>query len=214
MSRRGQAGRRKKRGRTTKKAQAAAGRRGPTLQEKAAFVFRHRPLVVKRRGNRTESERDDRTRMLEYLPEWATLRRCADRIDWRFDAPKDFHQASCRRAVIVRDPAFRAGPERAKAREQFAAEKLPQLMADLNRPVRRRVRTNHQVERTNRLVRFLEKVRSTWRQQRTLVRFVVLKRDAVGSHWEPPKAQKTDPPRAARHRKLRPYAGQRSGRAA
>jgi len=31
----------------------------------------------------------------------ATLRRFADRMYWLFDTPKDFHQASCRRAAIV-----------------------------------------------------------------------------------------------------------------
>ena len=107
MSRRGKAGRKKKRGRKGRKAKAAAARRGMTVKEKAHFVFKHRHLIVKRRENFTESERDDLTRMLEYLPELATLRRFADRIYWLFDTPKDFHQASCRRAAIVRDPAFR-----------------------------------------------------------------------------------------------------------
>ena len=43
-----------------------------------------------------------------------------------------------------------------------------------------RVRTNNHVERTNRMFRFLEKVRYKWRR-RTLVRFVVLKLDEVWS---------------------------------
>ena len=84
-------------------------------------MFKHRHLIVKRRENLTESERDDLKRMLEYLPELATLRRFADRIYWLFDTPKDFHQASCRRAAIVRDPAFQAVPELVKAMEQFDA---------------------------------------------------------------------------------------------
>ena len=55
--------------------------------------------------------------------------------------------------------------------------KFPKLMAYLNNPVCRRVRTNNHVERTNRLIRFLEKVRYKWRRRRTLVRFVVLRLD-------------------------------------
>jgi hypothetical protein len=43
------------------------------------------------------------------------------------------------------------------------------------------VRTNNHVERTNRVFRFLEKVRYKWRRRRTLVRFVVLKLDGVWS---------------------------------
>src|SRR5438105_3934486 len=103
MGRRGKAGRKKKRGRKGAKSKAAAARRGLTVKEKASFIFKHRHLIVKRRENLTESERDDLQRMLEYLPELATLRRFADRIYWLFDTPKDVHQASCRRSAIVRD---------------------------------------------------------------------------------------------------------------
>src|SRR5947209_6511258 len=158
MKRRGQAGRKKKRGRKSPKAKAAARRRGPTVKEKAHFVFKHRHLIVKRRENLTASQRDDLVQMLSYLPELRTLRRFADRIYWLFDAPKDFHQASCRRAAIVRDPEFQAVPELVKAMEQLSAEKFPKLMAYLNNPLSRRVRTNNHVERTNRMIRFWEKV--------------------------------------------------------
>jgi transposase-like protein len=213
MRRRGEAGRKKKRGRKSKKAKAAA-RRGPSVKEKASFVFRHRHLIVKRRENLTQVERDDLTRALEYLPELATLRRFADRVYWLFDSPKDLHQAGCRRAAIVRDPEFQAVPELVKAMEQLAAEKLPKLMAYLKNPISRRVRTNNHVERTNRMFRFLEKVRYKWRRRRTLVRFVVLRLNEVWSHWVPPKARKTDPQRSAGSPESRPHAGQRSRRAA
>ena len=177
-------------------------------------MFKHRHLIVKRRENLTEAERDDLKRMLEYLPELATLRRFADRIYWLFDTPKDFHQASCRRAAIVRDPAFRAVPELVKAMEQLDEEKFPKLMAYLNNPVSRRVRTNNHVERTNRMFRFLEKVRYKWRRRRTLVRFVVLTLDEVWSHWTPPAAKEAESRRSVRRRKTQPQAGQRSRRAA
>lgn len=179
MSRRGKAGRKKKRGRKGAKSKAAAARRGPTVKEKAHFVFRRRHLIVKRRENLSDAERDDLVRMLDYLPELATLRRFADRIYWLFDAPKDFHQASCRRAAIVRDAAFQAVPELAKALKQLGEEKFPKLMAYLAKPVGRRVRTNNHVERTNRMFRLLEKVRYKWRRRRTLVRFVILTLDRI-----------------------------------
>jgi transposase-like protein len=179
MSRRGKAGRKKKRGRKGAKSKAAAARRGMTVKEKAHFVFRRRHLIVKRRENLTELERDDLTRMLEYLPELATLRRFADRIYWLFDTPKDRHQAGCRRAAIVRDVEFQAVPELAKAMEQIDEEKFAKLMAYLKNPLSRRVRTNNHVERTNRMFRFLEKVRYKWRRRKTLVRFVVLTLDGI-----------------------------------
>ena len=189
MGRRGKAGRKKKRGRKGAKSKAAAARRGMTVKEKANFVFRRRHLIVKRRENLTESERDDLIRMLEYLPELATPRRFADRIYWLFDTPKDAQQAGCRRAAIVRDPAFQAVPELAKAMEQLNAEKFPKLMAYLKNPISRRVRTNNHVERTNRMFRLLEKVRYKWRQRRMLVRFVVVTLDAMWRDWSPAEAK-------------------------
>ena len=192
MNRRGKAGRKKKRGRKGAKSKAAAARRGLTVKEKAHFVFKHRHLIVTRRENLTEGERDDLTRMLEYLPALSTLRRFADRIYWLFDTPKDLHQAGCRRAAVVNDAVFQAVPELVKAMEQVDAEKFPKLMAYLKNPLSRRVRTNNHVERTNRMFRFLEKVRYKWRRRKTLVRFVVLTLDGIWKERTTAQAKATD----------------------
>jgi Transposase len=181
MARRGRAGRKRKPGRKGAKRRAAAGRRGLTLKERSSFVFRHRHLIVKRREKLTESQREDLWRMFSYLPELVTLRYFADRIYWLFDTPKDYHQACCRRAALVRDAALRSVPELAKALEQLSEEKFPRIMAYLNSPVGRRVRTNNHVERANRMIRFLEKVRYKWRRRKALVRFVVLRLDHIWS---------------------------------
>jgi transposase-like protein len=196
MTRRGKAGRKKKRGRKGAKSKAAAARRGLTLKQKAHFVFQHRHLIVKRRENLTESERGDLTRMLEYLPELSTLRRFADRIYWLFDTSKDLHQAGCRRSVIVRDPVFQAVPELVKAMDQIDGEKFTKLMAYLKNPLSRRVRTNNHVERTNRMFRLLEKVRYKWRRRRTLVRFVVLTLDRIWKERTTAEAEVAKGPRS------------------
>lgn len=214
MTRRGKAGRKKKRGRKSKEAKARAARGGPSVKEKAHFIFKRRYLIVKRRENLTEAERGDLARMLEYLPELATLRRFADRVYWLFDTPKDAHQAGCRRAAIVRDAAFRAMPELVKAMEQLDGERFAKLMAYLNDPVSRRVRTNNHVERTNRLFRSLEKVRYKWRRRRTLVRFVVLKLDEVWSHRSSPRAATCRAKHSSGRREAQADAGQRSRPAA
>jgi len=214
MTRRGRAGRKRKRGRKTKRVQAAAARRGPPLKERAHFIFKRRHLIVKRREGLTGAERGDLARMLGYLPELAGRRRFADRVYWLFDAPKDFHQAGCRRSAIVRDPAFRAVPELDKALEQLDDERFPKLMAYLKGPARRRVRTNNHVERANRMIRLLEKVRYKWRRRRALVRFVVPRLDEVWSHWTPRRAKQVGPSRSVRHRELRGHAPQGSARAA
>jgi hypothetical protein len=214
MGRRGRAGRRKKRGRKGAKAKAAAQRRGLTVKEKAHFVFKHRHLIVKRRENLTEAERSDLKRALEYLPALAVLRRFADRIYWVFDTPKDRHQASCRRSALVRDPAFLAVPELVKAMRQLDDEKFAKLMAYLNNPVSRRVRTNNHVERTNRMFRFLEKVRYKWRGRRTLVRFVVLTLDGIWREWTLAETTRVEVPDRARCGESQTQTVQQSSRAA
>jgi hypothetical protein len=214
MGRRGKAGRKKKRGRKGAKSKARATRRGMTLKEKAYFIFKHRYLIVKRRENLSDSERDDLTRMLEYLPELATLRRFADRIYWLFETPKDLHQAACRRASIVRDGAFLEVPELVKAIEQLDQEKFARLMAYLKNPVSRRVRTNNHVERTNRMFRFLERVRYRWRRRKTLVRFVVLALGSIGRQWAPAEAKSANPPEPVRRGTTQGHEGQRSLRVA
>jgi hypothetical protein len=209
MSRRGKAGRKKKRGRKGAKSKAAAARRGMTLKEKAYFVFKHRHLIVKRRENLTDKERDDLQRMLEHLPELATLRRFADRIYWLLDTPKDFHQASCRRAAILCDATFQAVPELAQAMKQLNEERFAKLMAYLANPVCRRVRTNNHVERTNRMFRLLEKVRYKWRRRRTLVRFVVL---TLNSIWMERTTSRAKPASRSRAPEPRPTEAETSKR--
>ncbi len=88
------------------------------------------------------------------------------------------------------------------------------LMAFLNNPLSRRVRTNNHGERTNRMFRFLEKVRYKWRRRRTPVRFVVLTLAEVWSEWEPPKANATRHPKSGRRGRTQPQARQGSRRVA
>ena len=88
------------------------------------------------------------------------------------------------------------------------------MMAYLKNPISRRVRTNNHVERTNRMIRFWEKVRYKWRRRRTLVRFVVLKLDDVWNDWEPPREKHTGRARSAKPDKMRPQARQTTEQAA
>ena len=74
-----------------------------------------------------------------------------------------------------------------KAMEKLEPAKFTKMMAYQRNPVSRRVRTNNHVERTNRLIRLLEKVRYKWRRRKTLVRFVVLMLDRLWREWTPPK---------------------------
>src|SRR3981189_1333924 len=74
-------------------------------------------------------------------------------------------------AQTALDVGFGSGRDRRYEPRRFANR--------LNNPVSQRVRTNDHVERTNRMFRFLEKVRYKWRRRRTLVRFVVSTLDGI-----------------------------------
>jgi hypothetical protein len=167
----GNRGRKRKRGRPPK---SRAKRKGLTNKEKAHYVFKRRHLIVKRRDNFTDQERTDLATMLGYLPELAVLRSFVDRVYGVFEGGQSAHRAWCRRAALLRSAEFAVVPELVEAMGMLTAEKFAKMIAFLASPVGRRVRTNNHVERTNRRLRFLEKVRYKWRRRRTLVRFVVL----------------------------------------
>jgi transposase-like protein len=174
MARRGNRGRKRRRGRPAK---ARVKRKGMTNKEKAHYVFKRRFLIVKRRDNLTEQERDDLATMLAYLPELEALRSFVDRVYGLFEDGQSPHRAKCRWAALLRSAEFAAVPELVGAMGMLTEEKFAKMIAFLASPAGQRIRTNNHVERTNRRLRFLEKVRYKWRRRRTLVRFVVLTLD-------------------------------------
>jgi transposase-like protein len=187
MSRRGQRGRKRKPGRPPK---ARARRRGLTNQEKSAFIFKHRWLIVRRRDQMSDQERADLATMLSYLPELKTLRDFVDRLGLLFEEGQSEASARRRHAELVSDPSFLAVPELAKAIGALGAEKFAKMIAFLKSRACRRVRTNNHVERVNRKLRYEEKARYRWRSRRTTVRFLVLLLDrcwnqerAIRNRW-------------------------------
>ena len=89
-------------------------------------------------------------------------------------------------------------PELVKALAKLEPAKFAQMMAYLKNPASQRVRTNNHVERTNRLIRLLEKVRYKWRRRKALVRFVVLLLDRSWREWTPPETKGADRRRSVR----------------
>jgi transposase-like protein len=178
LARRGNRGRKPKRGRRPK---ARASRRGLTPKEKAAFIFKRRYLIVKRRERMTAQERLDLEKMLSYLPELKALRDFVDRLALLFEEGQSEALAWGRHAALTNNRRFLAVPELAAAMERLQAEKFAKMIAFLRSPAYHRVRTNNHVERVNRKLRYQEKVRYKWRKRRTIVRFVVLLLDR---YWE------------------------------
>jgi transposase-like protein/transcription elongation factor Elf1 len=169
-----QHGRKRRRGRPTKAQKRAQARRGHTKKAQAYFIWKHRHLIVTRPEHLNGRERGWLSRMFDYLPELRRLRRFVLQVYRLFDPKQSPHQARCRRAALVKDPAFLADPNLAKALAMLDAAKFNKMIAYLHSPAAKRVRTNNHVERTNRRLRYFEKVRYKWRRRRTIVRFIVL----------------------------------------
>jgi Transposase len=192
-----------RRGRCRRRGHPRRGRcRGVTAKEKAHFVFKHRHLIVKHWQRLSAQEERDLRQMFEYLPELATLWRFAGDVYDLFDGKQSAHRAWCRRAKLVKYPAYQDYPGLVAAMAMLEPAKFAKIIAFLRSPVRRRVRTNNHVERTNRQLRYLEKVRYKWRRRRTIVRFVVLAVD----RWRQRRAadQAAQPrrrPAQAKHRR-------------
>lgn len=175
---RGKRGRKRRRGRPKKGRKKKSKMR---LKDTAHFVFKHRYLIVKRRENMTEEEHKTLATMLSYLPELKTLRLFMDKIFELFSADQTRQQAGCRRSALVRNKTYQAIPELAKVTGMLEPEKFDKMMAFMHSETGKRVRTNNHVERANRKLRYLEKVRYKWRRRRSIVRFLLL---AINRWWQ------------------------------
>ena len=199
LSRRGNRGRKRKRGRPTKAQRAYRKRRKTTLKERAHFIMKYRHLIVTRKEKLSKTDRKRLRKMFEYLPGLRTLRTFVERMHRLFDADQSEHQAYCRRAALVANPAFQKVPELAKAMNMLEPKQFAKMIAFLRTPAAKRIRTNNHVERANRKLRHYEKVRYKWRRRRSIVRFLLL---AIHRWWrehphyaEPPAPE---PPKANR----------------
>lgn len=189
QARRGRAGRKRRRGRPSKRQQARRRQRGPTAREKAAFVWKHRFLIVKRTAHLTPSERDDLKQLFAYLPELRTLGSFSQDLYRLLDDSATLRVARWRWTWLRYDPEYQEVGELVAALELLAEPKLTKAMAFVQQPLGSQVRTNNHVERMNRRLRFAEKVRYRWRKRRWVVRWVVLLLDGF---WQ--QAAEAAPP--------------------
>lgn len=183
--------RRRRRGRPSKAQKRARARYGKTKKEQAYFIWKHRHLIVTRPENLSGRQRRWLSQMFQYLPTLRTLRQFVLAVHRLFDPDQSPHQARCRRAALVKTPAFLADPDLAQALAMLTSAKFDKMIASLHSPAGQRVRTNNHVERVNRCLRYFEKVRYKWRRRRAIVRFIVLAIDRWyrqhGQHRANPK---------------------------
>jgi hypothetical protein len=190
QKRRGNGGRKRKRGRKgngrskAKRGNGGQGgawqrRRGPTAKEKAKFVYKHRFLIVKRLEKMTSKERDNLKQMFQYLPELRPLRCFCTQVYDLFNEEQVVRLARRRRTLLLKDSRYQEVPELVAAMGLLKKEKFDKMIAFLQCPDRPCVRTNNHVERANRRLRFDEKVRYKFRSFRSLDLFLCLRLDLL-----------------------------------
>jgi hypothetical protein len=181
QARRGRAGRKRRRGRPRKRQQARRRGQGPTAKDRAAFVWKHRFLIVKRTAKLTEAERKDLAQMLAYLPVLRPLCSFSQDLYRLLDDSQTLRVARWRYTWLYYDPKYQGMRELVEALDLLAEPKLTKAMAFPEQPTGSQVLTNNHVERMNRRLRFAEKVRYRWRQRQWVVRWVVLLLDV---YWQ------------------------------
>jgi len=167
-------GRKRRRGRPSKAQQRQRRRQEITKKDEAYFIWKHRYLLVTRPDHLTPQQQQHLRRMFTYVPELRSLRAFVLQVYRLFDPQRSFRSVVNLWADLVTNPNYQTNPDLAKVLAMLTPEKFVKMIAYLQSPVGQRVRTNNHVERTNRRLRYLEKVRYKWRRRRTIVRFVVL----------------------------------------
>jgi hypothetical protein len=199
-ARRGNAGRKRQRGRPGEKRQAARAAGGLTLKEKAAFILKHRFLIVKKTSDLDRQQWADLVRMFDYEPGLRTLWYFACQARELFGEGARVQTLWKRRAALLRQEEYKAVPELAEAMKALQAGKFKKAVAFAYSSAAEKVRTNDHVERANRRFRFAEKQRYKWRRRRWVIRFVLL---ALGRCWRQAAKAAAHPARTARLQQAR-----------
>ena len=90
-----------------------------------------------------------------------------------------------RRTLLLKKAEYQQVPELEQALGLLEKDKFDKMIAFLESPVGQQQRTNNHVERTNRTLRFDEKVRYKFRSRRSLDRFLCLRLDRLSRQSSP-----------------------------
>jgi Transposase len=177
LKRRGNAGRRRQRGRPSKAQQAARALAGPTVKEKAGFILKHRFLIVKKTGDLDKQQWDNLIGMFDYLPQLRTLWHFACAVRGLFEKEARVQTLWKRRQALLKNEPYQTVTELVEAMAMLEAGKFQKAVAFVYSEAAQKVRTNNHVERANRRFRFTEKLRYKWRRRKWVLRFVLLTLD-------------------------------------
>jgi len=139
-------------------------------------LFRRRHLLVTKKSNLQASDRSTLDELLSLSPTLGTLRSFVDDLHELFAVRRGKDQAWKIWRRMRRNQSYLKNEHLRKALEILSKDNMLKLLTYLDRAtsIRSKVRTNNHVERCNRVLRYLEKVRYKWRRRRTIVRHILL----------------------------------------
>ena len=145
-------------------------------REKADRLFRRRHLIVTKRKNVKAVDQSMLDELLSLSPTLGTLRAFVDDLHELFAIRRTKKQAMKIWRRMRRNKSYLKNEHLCKALAVLSKENMEKLLVylDSESSVRSKVRTNNHVERCNRVLRYLEKVRYKWRRRRTIVRHILL----------------------------------------
>ena len=140
------------------------------------MLFRHRYLFVSKRSSLSVSQKKTLDALLTISPVLKTLRNFTDDIYQMLSLRRSKQQAWKIWRRIRRMKKYLQNSWLSKAVSILSKANVRKLLPYLDQPLklRTKVRTNNHVERCNRKIRYLEKVRYKWRRPKTIIRHILL----------------------------------------
>ena len=165
----------KGRGRPSRRQQART-RRLKLQRAQADKLFRQRHVLVRKRSKMTHRQTKLLNELTSLSPTLKVLRSFVDDVHALFSLRRSKRQAWKVWRRMRRSAQYRALPLLTKALEVLSKANMTKLLVYLKATPadRPKIRTNNHVERCNRKLRYLEKVRYKWRRGRTIIRYVLL----------------------------------------
>ena len=167
LKRQGQKGRKKRRGRPSKKAQYQRQRRqGMSKKEQATFIWEHQYLIVRKEVELRDQDREDLALMITIAPELEVFRRFNQQFYRLFEPGITKPCARSRRTRMVNNAQYQANSFLAKALKKVRKDVFEKMIVFLG--WENVDRTNNHVERNNRVFCMLQKTRYKRRKTHTI----------------------------------------------
>jgi hypothetical protein len=166
LQRQGNKGRKKGRGRPSKKAQTQRQRQGMTQKEQATFIWEHQYRIVRKPENLTEQDKQDLALMLTIAPDFKVFRQFNQQFYRLFQRGITQQCARSRRTRMVNHPLYHANAFLARALKKISTDKFDKMIVFVGWDDGQR--TNKHVERNNRVFRMMQKTRYKRRKTHTI----------------------------------------------